>query len=179
MLNSKVFITPLIVVLCIGLLTILIRRPEYIYSNASVTLKVTPPVMQQPLDNIPSNLTQEVNDLLAIVYALEHFKLDNGAYPISSQNGLGWDAVTSAYGESRDDWIKGLTPKYIKKLPRDPRMLNDGTRQYFYISNGAHYKLIVARSVNCAVVHASSPSLVDPVRHCSAYGFWTSKAAKW
>lgn len=143
------------------------------------TLEVVPKVAQQPLSEINPNISIEIRDLLEIVYALERYKMDNKSYPVSSSNGAQWDGIRSRYGESREDWIRGLVPEYIQKLPRDPRLLSDGGKQYIYSSNGASYKLIVHHPDNCDVIKAIYPSLVDPVRDCFAYGFWTEKFARW
>src|SRR5690606_35516523 len=119
------------------------------------------------------NISVEVKDLLKLVYALDNYKQKNGIYPISSANGAKWDGVISSYGESRADWIRGLVPEYIDSLPQDPRMVDDGARQYIYKSNGANYKLIVHKADNCQLIKSSYPSLVDPVRDCFSFGFWT------
>src|SRR5690606_9441004 len=141
--------------------------------------EVIPRVVQQPLSEINPNISIEVGDLLEVAYALERYRLDNLSYPVSSSNGKQWDGYFSSYGESREDWIRGLAPKYIDKLPRDPRMLSDGTRQSIYSSDGVAYKLIVHHADNCDAIKAAYPSLVDPVRDCFAYGFWSEKFARW
>lgn|SRR5690606_23993069 len=143
------------------------------------TLQVAPNIAQQPLSEIEESISKEVSDLLTVVYALDRYKEDHGSYPISSSGGNGWDGIISAYGESREDWIQGLVPEYLDSLPRDPRMLDDGTRQYIYRSNGANYKLIVHKTDNCELIKGSYPSLVDPKRKCFAFGFWTKRASRW
>jgi|SRR5690554_4719539 len=84
---------------------------------------VTPTVIRQSFEEVPS--ITEVRDLLAIVYALERYKIENWSYPVSSAGHKGWDGFISDDGKNRIDWIKGLVPKYLDKLPRDPRMLDD------------------------------------------------------
>lgn len=141
--------------------------------------QIAPNIAQQPLSEIDINISVEVKDLLKLVYALDRYKQINGSYPISSSNGKKWDGIISSYGESREDWIRGLVPEYVDRLPQDPRMLDDGTRQYIYKSDGANYKLIVHRAANCELIKNSFPSLVDPVRDCFSFGFWTKRAARW
>lgn len=138
---------------------------------------VAPTVIRQPFEDVPSII--EVRDLLEIVHALERYKADHWSYPISSAGTKGWDGIISDFGESREDWIRGLVPNYLDKLPRDPRMLDSGAQQYLYMSNGANYKLIVRRPSNCELVKLSYPSLVDPRRGCRAFGFWTDGAVRW
>ena len=136
-----------------------------------------PTVIRQPFEEMPT--ITEVRDLLEIVYALERYKIDHWSYPVSSAGQKAWDGIKSDFGESRDDWIRGLVPKYLDKLPRDPRMLNNGTQQYLYMSNGANYKLIAFKPSNCELVKLSYPSLIDPKRDCQAFGFWTDRAVRW
>lgn len=143
-------------------------------------LLVAPNLAQHPLSEIDPSISVEVGDLLKIVYALDRYKQDHRSYPISSSGGFRWDGIISSYGESRQDWITGLVPKYIDRLPRDRRMLDDGTRQYIYKSNGANYKLIVHRAnTNCSLIKQTYPNLIDPKRDCFAFGFWTKRAANW
>ncbi|HSX40870.1 MAG TPA: prepilin-type N-terminal cleavage/methylation domain-containing protein [Candidatus Saccharimonadales bacterium] len=51
------------------------------------------------------------NDMHQIQVALEAYKSDNGHYPPSP------DWINSSQG---DQWIPGLSPQYMQKLPRDP-----------------------------------------------------------
>lgn len=177
MLTKKKLIYVFLIILA-SILFILEKHPHFRSNSASVD--IYPTVSQQPLSEIDVSFTQEIEDLMKIVYALEHYKLSNLSYPISSSDGKKWDGIFSAYGESREDWIRGLTPKYLDKLPRDPRQLDDGTRQYIYRSDGANYKLIVHRAMhNCKKVRKMYPQLIDPRRTCFAYGFWTDAASNW
>lgn len=164
------------ILMALGMLFVLERYDLLNFREEPV--EIVPTVAQQPLSRIGEDTIKEVNDLLKIVYALERYKLDYRRYPISSNYGVGWDGALSSYGESREDWIRELVPKYIDVLPRDPRMLSDGRRQYIYRSNGANYKLIVHGAFNCQLVKNTYPFLVDPVRDCFSYGFWTEGGAR-
>lgn len=130
---------------------------------------------------IKSNETDIVRliDLSDIPYALEEYKIKYRRYPISSNQGIGWDGFHSQYGESRPDWIKGLVPEFLSHLPKDPRLNDSGSQQYLYKSNGAHYKLLAHSPDDCGKVLELFPQLVDPVRNCWAYGYWTPKARVW
>lgn len=139
--------------------------------------QVIPTVIREPFDEVPKFI--EVRDLLEIAYALERYKRDHWSYPISSAGTKAWDGIKSNFGESREDWIRGLVPHYLDKLPRDPRMLDNGIQQYLYMSDGANYKLIAFKPSNCHLVKSSYPSLIDPKRGCQAYGFWSEGAASW
>ncbi len=128
----------------------------------------------------PSDQTSiRVVDLHLISKALEKYKKTHRQYPISSEPMIGWDGLYSAYGESKFNWIDGLVPLYIHKLPRDPRMNENPMQQYFYTSDGANYKLISHAPDDCEKVMVSYPELIDPQRGCGAYGFWTRPAMLW
>lgn len=159
------------------LLLFIIERKGYLKKPES--LEIIPTVAQHPVSEINANISVEINDLLMIVYALERYKRDHWSYPKSSHGGTKWDGIFSIYGESREDWVPEIVPKYINQLPRDPRMLADGTKQYIYVSNGISYKLIAHNVDNCAHIKKIYPILVDPKRDCFAYGFWTKNAALW
>ena len=121
-----------------------------------------------------NHFNQRYKDLAAIKVALDMYYIDNKAYPRS----VGFDGLITKHGESRKDWIRGLTPKYISKLPSEPRNTSD-TRQYLYKSNGKDYKLIAYRPEDCNSVRVKNLNLIDPNRDCWAYGFWTKGAKNW
>lgn len=177
-LTNKILLS-LTILMLLGLLLITKKESSYRILKPETITEIVPKVAQQPLSEIGSDANIEIQELIKVVYALERYKLDHQSYPVSSSKGQRWDGLFSAYGESRQDWIKGLAPKYIPALPRDPRMLSDGRRQYIYKSNGANYKLVVHGAFNCKIVKDTYPLLVDPVRDCYSYGFWTPRARRW
>lgn len=160
-----------------GLSAVLSTRP-LILNEASALEIDQPQISNLPIPSLESELPQEVRDLVYIVHALHKYRMEHQSYPISSRQGSGWDGFKSIYGESASNWIKGLEPGYIEKLPRDPRLYDDGMHGYFYISNGAKYKLIVhlAEENNLKYVKKYFPNLIDPVRPTYSYGFWTRNA---
>lgn len=177
-LNNRVLQVTTVLILLVALFYI--EQNNTPDGRVSETIEeVSPTVVQKPLSRFGSDANIEVQDLVKIVYALERYKQDHQSYPVSSSNGQRWDGLLSAYGESREDWIRGLVPDYIEALPRDPRKLSDGRKQYIYKSNGANYKLIVHGATNCEEVKDRYPMLVDPARRCYSYGFWTKRASTW
>lgn len=134
------------------------------------------PVTQYPAPDINESTPQRVRDLTKIIHALERYKLDNKQYPISS---IGWDGLYTIYGVASEQWIAGLVPKYLDRLPSDPRNNNSGDDQYLYKSNGANYKLVAHSPDDCEQIKQVFPTLIDPVRDCWAYGFWTKNAERW
>lgn len=121
-------------------------------------------------------LNTRVNDLNNLKKALNLYFESNKMFPKSSG---GFDGLYSAFGKSEKDWIPGLAPQYIKQLPRDPRLNKDPANQYLYNSNGSDYKLILHNPDDCQSLSLIHPEMIDPVRGCHAYGFWTNGAAQW
>lgn len=127
----------------------------------------------------PEHYLQRIADLTSLKNALEKYHEKLGHYPVSN----GWDGLHSDWGESKADWIEGLTPQFIEKLPRDPRLSSHPREQYLYRSDGKDFKLIAWRPEDCWFALRDKPTLVD--RHyltgseCEAYGFWTAGAKDW
>lgn len=89
-----------------------------------------------------SQFSRSQSDLKSIVKALELYKVDNGAYPISDDlpgcvyDWCGWNQATG------DSFIPGLSPKYINTLPQMPSELGNGDTYLYQGRGGTHYQLI-------------------------------------
>lgn len=119
---------------------------------------------------------ERVHDLTEVRDALEKYRQANGNYPLS-QN---YDGLHSIWGSSGADWIRGLAPTYIPKLPRDPAFSEEKIPQYLYRSNGSSYKLLAhGTDSSCAIASSLNPELVDPIRRCFAFGYWSEGAQGW
>lgn len=119
---------------------------------------------------------QRVRDLSEIRDALEKYHQAKGSYPPSQ----GFDGLFSIWGRSSADWIPGLAPTFIKKLPRDPALSEEKTPQYIYRSNGAGYKLLAhGAEASCMIASRLNPELLDPLRRCFAFGYWSEGAQGW
>ena len=116
---------------------------------------------------------RRMRDFEKLSAALTVYKHDHGTYPVAS--------FVSAYsnGSHRADWIEGLSPGYLAKVPEDPRGSTDATRQYMYVSDGRDYKIIAHGPEDMDEVARNFPKLVDPRRPTWAYGVWTTGAAAW
>lgn len=121
------------------------------------------PKVKQTLDSL-----QELRD------ALERYHADHGTYPVSEN----FDGLHTSWGRSGEDWIEGLVPLYLAKLPRDPRKTEDPSIQFLYRSNGVDYKLIAHNGVSIDFISRAKPEMIDPQRSY-AYGYWTQGAQAW
>ncbi|MBL7697404.1 MAG: type II secretion system protein GspG [Chitinophagaceae bacterium] len=119
---------------------------------------------------------QTLKDIFSLQKSLTAYYKDNNHYPESSG---GWDAVVAPFGQSKNEWIPGLVPKYISKLPVDPRRFRTSVQQYMYKSNGKGYKLVAHYPVGMSDIINNHPELVDPVRPSWAFGVWTEDAKSW
>ncbi|WP_168232829.1 sulfatase-like hydrolase/transferase [Pseudomonas veronii] len=138
--------------------------------NFEQALKKTGKVI---LDNPSAKFKQRKSDLDKIHTALEHYHDTYGAYPQSS----GFDGILSDWGRSSENWVSGLVPDFIEFLPRDPDLSATALPQYLYWSNGTDYKLIAhGTPQSCSIASQLNPEMVDPVRQCYAFGFWSKNA---
>jgi type II secretory pathway pseudopilin PulG len=126
-------------------------------------------------DWLPSVLDERLADLKQIQVALEKYRQSRGGYPQSQ----GFDGLYSRFGYSGEQWIKGLVPEFLDKLPRDPRRNADPANQYLYASDGKDYKLISHSPEDLGYVARTRPELLDPKRTTFAYGYWSAGAADW
>ncbi|MNJ65869.1 hypothetical protein D3C77_619080 [compost metagenome] len=88
--------------------------------------------------------------------------------------------MNSQWGKDSEEWISGLAPKYIPALPRDPALSTKSMPQYMYRSDGSDYKLLAhGNTLTCKLVARLSPELLDPLRNCWGFGYWTDGARAW
>ena len=119
---------------------------------------------------------QRIQDITEIRDALEKYRQVKGRYPLSQ----GFDGLYSIWGRSASDWIPGLAPTFIKNLPRDPELSEEKTPQYIYRSNGVGYKLLAhGAGASCQIASRLNPELIDPLRKCFAFGYWSEGAEGW
>jgi prepilin-type N-terminal cleavage/methylation domain-containing protein len=128
------------------------------------------------------------SDISSINKALQLYYADNGSYPITSAGAnntsypcdtgswCGWDQATG------DDFIPGLSPKYIATIPQLPAS-NVREDTYLYRSlTGVDYKLI--RFLNPIPSNEAAAMADLMTTTCSAttnnsrWGYWSSDATK-
>ncbi|MEY4669061.1 MAG: hypothetical protein RL518_1760 [Pseudomonadota bacterium] len=129
---------------------------------------------QHLLSALTSDTNQRISDLRNLEVALMKYKHENGNFPATTG---GWDGLHSSWGTSSENWIPGLAPKYIDKLPRDPRNNERGDEQYLYWSDGANYKLLAHNAPQADLVGNAYPEMYDPIRPGRAFGVWSSDGA--
>ncbi len=147
-------------------------RGEAFFQNSVLIIAVAVFGLWLPLN---AGYDRNFSDLEEIRSALEQFHADHGSYPVSP----GWSGLKSPDGLVTPEWIPGLTPRYLERLPEDPRSKGDPRTQYVYRSDGRDYKLISHGAFDCDQVNSRMPERVDPARVCYAYGFWTPGARLW
>jgi prepilin-type N-terminal cleavage/methylation domain-containing protein len=124
-------------------------------------------------------------DLSALRNAMELYFADNNSYPVATA----WYGGTgNCFGTVTDNWIPGLSPDYMKKLPLDPKPVNCST-VYLYGSNGTDYKIIAHVPEYCEnpnMINIKDPardggpngSIVDGTT-CWGWAIYTQGAAGW
>lgn len=132
------------------------------------------PVEPDPqIDLTPEELLQQrAADMATIMAALDAYKAARGSYPIT----LGFRNIV----EHGPDWIPGLAPEFITEVPRDPlRSSNANRPQYWYVSDGTEFKLIVhSVSGECGLQVEQYGVKRDPARtnvdgSCWAFGLFS------
>lgn len=118
---------------------------------------------------------QRIADVRKLREALNKFKIDHGHYPSTEGR---WDGLYSSWGKSSEDWIPGLVPYYIEKLPQDPRAHKVPDEQYLYWSDGQDFKLLAHNVPDAALVGRLYPDMHDKVRPRRAFGVWSPNAAE-
>lgn len=137
-----------------------------------------------------------VENLRTLQTALELYYTDYGRYPktfepedISTMNGHPNPPGSGIFKECAghpNDYIPGLAPKYIAKLPSDPALNCGGVpHSWVYASDGIDYKLIthpelgtIRTVTDPAWDNGSNDCILDgyPAVH---YGVWTPGAVCW
>lgn len=82
-----------------------------------------------------------ISDLRGLQKVIEMYYIDNGSYPLPGNGSGSWTGQCTTYG-AKDDYIVGLTPAYIPKLPYEKYFTTVGQQCYLYRSNGIDYSLI-------------------------------------
>lgn len=104
---------------------------------------------------------QRKADLKELQAAVELYKNENGRYPEGCNGPSVWSGqIGTSYvcSDSSSQYIIGLAPKYIRKLPTDPK-LNGNQSGYIYTTNadGSVYKIMAKNTVESEVVDYNNP----------------------
>jgi hypothetical protein len=154
-------LTEAALLLAIALLLLVMLLPAWLYPDRAIRLA----------------------DFAKLMTALESYRADNGHYPISLSAGGGNEWTGIGWNGVGEDWLPGLVPKYLEKLPRDPRGPGIAQAQYIYFSDGQDYKLLSLSTPECRWTVLMNPAMNDPRRNtedvCEAYGYYTGGAAQW
>jgi len=82
-----------------------------------------------------------ISDLRGLQKAIEMYYVDKGSYPLPGNGSGAWTGQCASYG-GKDDYIVGLTPTYIPKLPYEKYFTTISNQCYLYRSNGIDYSLL-------------------------------------
>ena len=111
-----------------------------------------------------------MSDLKSLQLAIELYKSQNGTYPTqgcgSGSQWAGPGPYDQSWGASCENYILGLVPDYIGKLPRDPSREDEMNTGYLYRSDGNSYKLLAHQSVESSFI----TSFADEFARCPALG---------
>jgi prepilin-type N-terminal cleavage/methylation domain-containing protein len=106
---------------------------------------------------------QRQTDLRLLQAAITQYRQENGRYPEGCNAAGEWSGGTYTCADPDEEYIVGLAPKYIGRLPEDP---NIGTgsgqavnRGYVYTTNtdGTVYKLMAMNTVENDVLTYTHP----------------------
>jgi prepilin-type N-terminal cleavage/methylation domain-containing protein len=98
------------------------------------------------------------SDLRNLQTAIELYKTENGRYPAGCNGVNIWSGHSGSHAcAAGSQYIVDLAPKYIKTLPRDPK-LNGVESGYMYLTNanGTVYKLVAWKTVESETLNYDS-----------------------
>jgi type II secretory pathway pseudopilin PulG len=114
------------------------------------------------------------SDIALINKAILLYQADNGAYPGNLAAGGGcWT------NSGTQNFISGLTPKYLANLPLTPNASAGHYYAYCFTTNGTEYKLIrltPGGSTLPSIESTDNPN-IDPVRPTRGWGIWSTGGA--
>lgn len=103
---------------------------------------------------------QRQSDLKALQSAVELFKQKLGRYPAGCNGPDNWSGEQgggNACGGANVNYITGLSPEFIRVLPRDPRRGTGDGYAYVTNTNGSVYKIVARGSVESETVGYNHP----------------------
>ena len=124
------------------------------------------------------------SELSSINRAILMYHAENGAYPITPGTSATCNGSWCGWGRTTgDDFIPGLSPKYIAKIPQMPLPAVSGETYLYRSPDGVNYKLI--RLVQSGVSASESAAFADLMTtDCGAsinttrWGYWNSATSK-
>ncbi len=113
------------------------------------------------------------SDITAINKAIQMYNADNGRYPGNATAGC-W---TNQGGGGTGNFIPGLAPTYMAKLPDTPN--GAGGQNYYaycFSANGVDYKVmrLVPGGATLPTVESTNNPDIDPTRPTRGWGYWSS-----
>lgn len=124
------------------------------------------------------------SEIASINKAILLYHADNGSYPVTPASGTGCSGNWCGYSRATgDNFIPGLSPKYISVIPQLPLPAVSGDTYLYRSPDGVDYKLI--RLIQSGLSASESAAMADLMTtDCRAginstrWGYWSSAASK-
>ena len=114
-------------------------------------------------------VSRSIADLQTANKAIQLYFIQNGSYPDTAS---AWRSTNT----NPTDYVPGVVPSVVSGLPISSIGTTGLTGAYIYRSNGTDYKLIAHTghyTTVCGSVKSRYPELIDPIRDCWGYGYWS------
>ncbi|MGB2787646.1 MAG: type II secretion system protein [Candidatus Saccharimonadaceae bacterium] len=112
------------------------------------------------------------SDIKLLDKAIKMYYAENGTYPYTGVTASCWTNQATGTG----DFIAGLAPTYISKVPSTPAH-NGGNNYYAYCFSalGTNYKVIrlVVGGQTLPTIESSGNPNIDPTRPTRGWGYWS------
>lgn len=122
-----------------------------------------------------SHISRSISELSSVNKAIRLYYAQYGSYPNTN-------TTIRNSTDNPTDYVPGLVPEFVSKLPISAHGTGGNAGAYFYRStnNGVDYKLVAHSGKYtqlCEAVRAQQAMLIDPARDCWAYGYWSAGGA--
>lgn len=112
------------------------------------------------------------SDINMLNKAILLYYADNGSYPGAATSNC-WSNISTGTG----NFIQGIVPKYLAKIPDTPNW-SGGSNYYAYCfsANGTEYKILRLTPSGSTLpsVELNSDVKIDPNRGSRAWGIWST-----
>lgn len=112
-----------------------------------------------------SRNSKKLQDLKAVQSALQLYKVDNGTYPVTPENGSIPNSRCSSIGLSATNFISDLVPAYMPAFPDNPSTNGVDKACYVYSASARDYKFYIYKDPELTDEEIlREPNYIDPWR---------------